>query len=144
MPMPQKPLADYQKFRRFILVDDVDGVKVITLRRPEALNAIHDEMTDEILAVIREHENDPATVGFIITGYGTRAFSAGADIGRFPSKLGDREGMIEYAKYCSRLLVHMDQCKKPIVAALNGFTLGGGLELVMRCHGIVATTNAWM
>jgi enoyl-CoA hydratase/3-hydroxyacyl-CoA dehydrogenase len=144
MPMPQKPLAEYQKFRRFILVDEVDGVKVITLRRPEALNAVHDDMTDEILEVIRESENDPATAGFVITGFGARAFSAGADIGRFPSMLGNREGMIEYAKYCSRLLVHMDRCKKPIVAALNGFTLGGGLELVMRCHGIVATKSAWM
>jgi enoyl-CoA hydratase/3-hydroxyacyl-CoA dehydrogenase len=68
-----------------VLVDDLDGVKVITLRRPEAMNALHDEMTDEILAVIRRFENDPAVKGFVITGYGTRAFCAGADIGRFPS-----------------------------------------------------------
>ncbi|MCL4184001.1 MAG: hypothetical protein KJ011_11195, partial [Burkholderiaceae bacterium] len=53
MPMPKRALADYQRFERHVLVDDVDGVKVITLRRPEALNALHDEMTDEILAVIR-------------------------------------------------------------------------------------------
>src|SRR5690606_27355652 len=57
MPMPQKPLPEYQKFRRFILVDEMDGVKIITLRRPEALNAVHDEMTDEILDVIRECED---------------------------------------------------------------------------------------
>jgi enoyl-CoA hydratase/3-hydroxyacyl-CoA dehydrogenase len=119
-------------------------VKVITLRRPEALNAIHDAMTDEILAILRSHEHDSDVAGFVITGYGTRAFSAGADIGRFPSLLGDREQSAEYARACSRLLVHLDSCPKPVVAALNGMALGGGLELAMRCHGIVATRDAYL
>jgi enoyl-CoA hydratase/3-hydroxyacyl-CoA dehydrogenase len=101
-------------------------------------------MTDEILAVIRQFEEDAAVAGFVITGYGTRAFSAGADIGRFPSMLGDREQSAAYARACSRLLVHLDTCRKPVVAALNGMALGGGLELAMRCHGIVATHNAFM
>jgi enoyl-CoA hydratase/3-hydroxyacyl-CoA dehydrogenase len=149
MPMPKRDLAAYQDFNRFVLVDDVDAgegriAKVITLRRPEALNAIHDAMTNEILAVIRQFEQDPAVAGFVITGYGARAFSAGADIGRFPTMLGDRNQSAEYARVCSRLLVHLDACKKPVVAALNGMALGGGLELAMRCHGIVATHNAWM
>jgi enoyl-CoA hydratase/3-hydroxyacyl-CoA dehydrogenase len=64
-------------------------VKVITLRRPEAMNALHDEMNDEILSVIRRFENEPEVKGFVITGYGTRAFCAGADIGRFVDMLGD-------------------------------------------------------
>ena len=51
---------------------------------------------------------------------------------------------VEYARICSRLLVHLDQCKKPVVAALNGLVLGGGLELAIRCHGIVAVQKAWM
>jgi enoyl-CoA hydratase/3-hydroxyacyl-CoA dehydrogenase len=59
MPMPQRPFAAYQGFLRHILVDDLDDVKVITLRRPEAMNALHDEMNDEILSVIRRFENDP-------------------------------------------------------------------------------------
>ena len=75
-----------------MLVDTVDDVKVITLRRPEALNALHDEMTDEILAVIRRHEPDPAVAGFVIVGYGTKAFCAGADIGRFPAHARRRRG----------------------------------------------------
>ncbi|MFO1299053.1 MAG: 3-hydroxyacyl-CoA dehydrogenase NAD-binding domain-containing protein [Burkholderiaceae bacterium] len=144
MPMPKRPLAHYQRFERHVLVDDVDGVKVITLRRPEALNALHDEMTDEILAVIRRHEHDDAVAGFVITGYGTRAFCAGADIGRFPSMLGDAEASAQYARDCSRLLVHLDAMAKPVVAALNGMALGGGLELAMRCHALVATRDAWM
>jgi enoyl-CoA hydratase/3-hydroxyacyl-CoA dehydrogenase len=149
MPMPKQVLAAYQDFNRFVLVDDVrvEGgriAKLITLRRPEALNAIHDGMTDEILSVLEKHERDPDIAGFVITGYGTRAFSAGADIGRFPAMLGDREQSAAYAQACSRLLVHLDSCPKPVVAALNGMALGGGLELAMRCHGIVATHNAYM
>ncbi len=125
-----------------MLVDDVRGVKIITIRRPEALNALHDELTDEILGVIREFENDPAVRGFVITGYGPRAFSAGADIGRFPKMLGDAQAAAQYARDCSRLLLHIDRMAKPVVAALNGMALGGGLELALRCHGIVAQRNA--
>ena len=144
MPGAQRPLRAYQDFHRFILVDELDGVKIITLRRPEALNAIHDDMTDEVLALLKQYENDPYTTGFVITGYGVSAFSAGADIGRFPSMLGDREQCIAYARVCSRLLVYLDSCSKPVVAALNGMALGGGLELAIRCHGIVAVKNAWL
>lgn len=144
MPMPRRPLAEYLCFQRHVLVDDLDGVKVITLRRPEALNALHDEMTDEILAVIQRYENDPAVSGFVITGYGTKAFCAGADIGRFPSMLGDREAAAQYSRDCSRLLVHLDAMQKPVVGALNGMALGGGFELAMRCHALVALQTSWM
>ncbi|MHB1121925.1 MAG: 3-hydroxyacyl-CoA dehydrogenase/enoyl-CoA hydratase family protein [Ramlibacter sp.] len=144
MPSAQRPLAQYQPAERHVLVDDADRVKVITLRRPEALNALHDEMTDEILAVIRRHEADPRVAGFVIVGYGTKAFCAGADIGRFPSLLGDADAAAQYARDCSRLLVHLDRSPKPVVAALNGMALGGGLELAMRCHAIVADRRAVM
>ena len=144
MPMPQQSFASYQGFLRHILVDDLDGVKVITLRRPEAMNALHDEMNDEILSVIRRFENKAEVKGFVITGYGTRAFCAGADIGRFVDMLGDAPASAQYARDCSRLLVHLDRMKKPVVAALNGMALGGGLELAMRCHAIVAVKRAWL
>jgi len=147
MPMPNRPLFAYQDFWRHVLVDDVGGkanVKVITLRRPEAMNALHDELTDEVLEVIRRFESDPSVSGFIIIGYGARAFCAGADIGRFPAMLGDAAAAVQYSRDCSRLLVHLDAMTKPVVAALNGMALGGGLELAMRCHGIVALRDAWM
>ena len=142
MPMPKRPFAAYQKFLRHILVDEIGSVKIITLRRPEALNALHDEMNDEILSVIRRFENDPKVTGFVLTGYGTRAFCAGADIGRFVDMLGDAPASEQYARDCSRLLVHLDRMKKPVVAALNGMALGGGFELAMRCHDIVALKRA--
>ena len=144
MPMPGRALGEYRNFERSVLVDDVDGVRVITLRRPEALNALHDELNDEILALIRRHEPDPAVQGFVLAGYGPRAFCAGADIGRFPGMLGDAGAAAQYARDCSRLLVNMDAMSKPVVAALNGMALGGGLELAMRCREIVAQRDAWL
>ena len=144
MPTHKRALGAYQPAERHVLVDDIEGVKVITLRRPEALNALHDEMTDEILAVIRRFEGDPQVAGFVIVGFGTKAFCAGADIGRFPSLLGDAGAAAQYARDCSRLLVHLDSCTKPVVAALNGMALGGGFELAMRCHALVAERGAWM
>ena len=144
MPMPARLLADYQKFHRHILVDDLDGVRIITLRRPEALNALNDDMTNEILEVVRRSEADPAVTGFVITGYGMKAFCAGAEIGRFAGMLGDEAAATRYSRDCSRLLVHLDAMTKPVVAALNGMTLGGGLELAMRCHALLAVKDAWM
>jgi len=144
MPGAKRALPEYQRFLRHVLVDDVEDVKVITLRRPEALNALHDEMTDEILEVIRRHETDDAVRGFVITGYGTKAFCAGGDIGKFPSMLGDADASAQYARDCSRLLVHLDAMAKPVVAALNGMALGGGLELAIRCRAIVAVRDAFL
>ncbi len=144
MPQPGKPIAAYQDFARHVLVDDVDGVKVLTIRRPQALNALSDDVNNELLAVIQRHEDDPAVKGFVIVGYGERAFCAGADIGRFPKMLGDAEAATQYSRDCSRLLVHLDRMQKPVVAALNGMALGGGLELALRCHAILAVRKAWL
>jgi enoyl-CoA hydratase / 3-hydroxyacyl-CoA dehydrogenase len=144
MPLPKQTISNYTNFQRFILLDELDGVKIITLRRPDALNALHDEMNNEIFDILKQYENDPDTTGFVISGYGMRAFSAGADIGKFPSMLGNKEQSVEYARSCSHLLSYLDTYKKPVVAALNGMALGGGLELAIRCQGIVAIKEAWM
>ncbi|MCX5799619.1 MAG: enoyl-CoA hydratase/isomerase family protein [Proteobacteria bacterium] len=128
--------------RRYVLVDEINGVKVITIRRPQALNAISDDVNDEIMGVLKTYKNDPKTKGFILTGYGTTAFSAGADIGKFPQMLGDKEASAQYAKDCAKVQLFMDQIDKPIVAAINGFVMGGGLEVALRCHSMVAVKNA--
>ncbi len=141
-PQAKESFAFYQDFNRHILVDDMDGVKVITIRRPQAMNALNDEVTGEILKVLEAYAPDPAVKGFVITGYGGSAFSAGADIVKFPEMLGDKAASIQYAKDCADVQRYMDKMEKPVVAAVNGMALGGGLELAIRCHSIVATKNA--
>lgn len=132
----------YQDFYRHILVDEMDGVKIMTIRRPQAMNALNPEVTGEILKVLEQNAENPDVKGFVITGYGNSAFSAGADIGRFPEMLGDWDASVQYAKDYAVTQLYMDKMKKPIVAAVNGMALGGGLELAIRCHGMVATKNA--
>jgi enoyl-CoA hydratase/3-hydroxyacyl-CoA dehydrogenase len=141
-PTARKPFAFYQDFRRFILVDGIDGVKIITIRRPQAMNALNDELADEILAVLKQYAEDPSIKGFIITGYGNTAFSAGADIGKFPEMLGQAKASAQYARDCAKVQVFMDSLRKPVVAALNGYAMGGGLEIAIRCHRLLATRNA--
>jgi len=141
-PQPSKPFPEYQKFSRFLLVDDLDGVKVITIRRPQAMNAISDELNNEILDVLKQYHDDPSVKGFVLTGYGTRAFSAGGDIGKFPDTLGNKEAAVKYARDSAEVQLFMDRMEKPMVAAVNGMALGGGVELAIRCHGIVAMENA--
>jgi len=141
-PGMEKPFKEYQDFRRHILIDSVDGVKIITIRRPQFMNALNDQVNDEILAVLRENESNPTVRGFVITGYGTRAFCSGAEIGRFTEMLGNAEAAAQYARDCAEVQMFIDQMSKPVVAAVNGLALGGGLELAIRCHSIVATRNA--
>ena len=141
-PQAKQPFVTYVDFRRYLLEDDIDGVKIITIRRPQAMNAVSEEINKEILAILKENLDNPSVKGFVITGYGKRAFSAGADIGKFPDTLGNREAAIKLARDASGLMMFMDQMDKPIVAAVNGMALGGGLEIAIRCHSIVATRNA--
>ncbi|MHC1590012.1 MAG: 3-hydroxyacyl-CoA dehydrogenase/enoyl-CoA hydratase family protein [Candidatus Hecatellaceae archaeon] len=143
MPQPQHDFQYYQNFYRNILVDDLDGVKLITIRRPHVLNALNDEVNNEILDVLKKFEGDAEVKGFIIAGYGPSVFCAGADIGRFPEVLGNAEAAANYAREFSKLFTYIDGMSKPVVAAVNGITLGGGLELAVRCHRILATKNAW-
>ena len=142
-PLPKASYSSYQDFKRFLLVDEMDGVVVITLRRPEALNAISDEINDEILSVLKEKADKPEVKGFVITGYGNRAFSAGADIGKFPQTLGNFNAAVQYARDCAEVQRFMDGMQKPVVAAINGMALGGGFEIALRCHGMVAAKNAF-
>jgi enoyl-CoA hydratase/3-hydroxyacyl-CoA dehydrogenase len=141
-PRPQQPVAEYQKFHRHLLVDEMDGVKIITIRRPQAMNALSDEIMNEAVAVLEAYKDDTAVKGFVLTGYGSKAFSAGADIGRFPETLGNKEAAAQSARDGAVLLDCIGRMDKPIVAAVNGMALGGGFELAIRCHSIVATSNA--
>jgi len=141
-PLAKESFSFYQDFKRHVLVDEMDGVIIITIRRPQAMNALSDDITNEILAVLKDNKDNPSVKGFVITGYGNAAFSAGADIGKFPKMLGDSDASVQYAKDCAGVQLFMDQMDKPIVAAINGMALGGGLEVAIRCHSLIATKNA--
>lgn len=131
-------------FRRYTLVDRLDDVVVITIRRPRQLNALNNALTDEVRSIICEHEADPSVTGFVIVGYGTKAFCAGADVGELLTVLGKAEAAAQYARDSSRLLMHLDSMTKPVVAALNGFALGGGAELAFRCHDRIGTPGSYL
>ena len=143
MPKQKKDFLCYQAFRRHILVDDVENVKVITIRRPNVRNALSDDTNDEIMSAIKEGEADLKVKGFVITGYGPSAFCSGAEISKFLKLLGNSEAAANYARDVSKLLRYLDGLTKPVVAAVNGYAIGGGFELAMRCNRIVATENAW-
>jgi enoyl-CoA hydratase/3-hydroxyacyl-CoA dehydrogenase len=130
-------------FNRYVLVDRLDDVVVITMRRPAQMNALTEATNNELLSVIETYENDPTVAGFVIVGYGPRAFCAGAEIGKFTEMLGDEEASAQYARDSSRLFVHIDRMTKPVVAAVNGMALGGGAELATRCHEAVASSKAF-
>ncbi len=141
-PKPKAGLQEYTSFNRLILVDRFDDVILITIRRPQAMNALNPTITEEILQVFKTYHDDPTVTGFVLVGYGKQAFSAGADIGTFPEVLGNREAAMNHSRTFARVQLYMDQMKKPIVAALNGYAMGGGLEVAIRCHDMLATPNA--
>ncbi len=143
-PKPAKPIQEYLDFPRDILVDRKDGVVILTQRRPQAANALSDKTCNEILAELKKGEADPSVKGFVITGYGPKAFCAGADIGGFVATFGNHEKGQALSRGNSKVLEYIDKMNKPVVAALNGLAMGGGTELAIRCHGIVAVERAFM
>jgi len=142
-PQPKRPIAEYTDFPRDILVDDMEGVRIITIRRPQAANALSGGTCNEILTELKKGTDDPSVKGFIITGYGTRAFCAGADIGGFIATLDDHDAGVALARGNSEVLHYIDKMDKPVVAAVNGLAMGGGAELALRCHSMVADRKAF-
>jgi 3-hydroxyacyl-CoA dehydrogenase/enoyl-CoA hydratase/carnithine racemase len=143
-PQPTKPIEEYLDFTRDILVDEMDGVRILTIRRPQAANALSDHTCNEILAELKKGQADATVKGFVITGYGPKAFCAGADIGGFVATFGDHEKGQALSRGNSKVLEYIDRMRKPVVAALNGLAMGGGTELATRCHSMVAMEKAFM
>jgi enoyl-CoA hydratase/carnithine racemase/3-hydroxyacyl-CoA dehydrogenase len=144
LPQPTRPIEKYLDFPRDILVDRMDGVTILTIRRPQAANALSDHTCNEILSELKKGEADPSGKGFVITGYGNKAFCAGADIGGFVATFDNHEKGQALSRGNSKVLEYIDRMKKPVVAALNGLAMGGGTELAMRCHSMVAMEKAFM
>ncbi|HEY1870000.1 MAG TPA: enoyl-CoA hydratase-related protein [Chitinophagaceae bacterium] len=117
-----------------------NGTCIITINRPDKLNALNKEVFDDLNAVVDEIYKNPEIKSAIITGSGTKAFVAGADISEFMTlKTSDATNL---AKRGQDVFDKIENCPKPIVAAVNGFALGGGCELALACHFIYASDNA--
>lgn len=142
-PQPKGPISKYTQFPRDILVDTKDGVRIITIRRPQAANALGEGTCDEILDELKKGADDASVKGFVITGYGTKAFCAGADINGFIATFDNREAGVALARGNSKVLHYIDRMTQPVVAAVNGLAMGGGVELATRCHAMVADSNAF-
>ena len=119
-----------------------DGVRTLTVDRPEKMNALNAAVLDALDARLREAESDGALRCLIVTGAGEKAFIAGADIGEL-AKLTPLDGR-EHARRGQGLLERLESLPIPSIAAINGFAYGGGLELALACTLRVASENARM
>src|SRR6187200_2853752 len=117
-----------------------NNVLTITINRPDKLNALNAQVFDDLNNILDEIEKKPEIRSAIITGAGTKAFVAGADISEFSDF--SKEQAMAMAKRGQDVFLKIERCNKPIIAAVNGFALGGGCELSMACHFRIASENA--
>ena len=126
-----------------ILCARKEGLAIITINRPKKLNALNKQTIEELHEAFINLEDDISVKVIAITGSGEKAFVAGADISEFANFTVDNGGKLA-AKGQELLFNLIENFSKPVIAAINGFALGGGLELAMACHFRVASDNAKM
>jgi enoyl-CoA hydratase len=118
------------------------GVATVTLNRPKQLNALNQQLFRELDQVLDQVVKDPAVRVVVITGAGDRAFAAGADIREFEA-MGPMQAL-EFSRNTQRVMRKLETLPKPTIAAVNGFALGGGCELMMACDIAYAADTAKM
>lgn len=118
-----------------------DGILTVTINRPEKLNALNRQVIEELADVISTIYTDVAIKAAIITGSGPKSFVAGADISEF-LELDGKGGQALARKGQDLVFSKIERCPKPVIAAVNGFALGGGCELAMACHFRLSSENA--
>jgi enoyl-CoA hydratase len=123
-----------------LTIDVRDGIAWLTVDRAEKLNALNDALIADLDQAAHHVATDPAIRGAIVTGAGAKAFVAGADIAELAAQ-GSAEGKARSQRGQAAFRT-LEQCGKPVIAAVNGFALGGGCELAMACHIRVASTTA--
>jgi enoyl-CoA hydratase len=126
-----------------ILITSENGIGQITINRPSKINALNVATIQELHDGLENLDANPEIRVIIITGEGEKAFVAGADISEF-ANFSIEEGAHLAAKGQELLFDFVEKLKTPVIAAVNGFALGGGLELAMACHFRVASDNAKM
>jgi enoyl-CoA hydratase len=124
-----------------LLTDLSENIFTITINRPDKLNALNKSVIDDLAEAISEIHHNPEIKSAIITGSGPKAFVAGADISEFIAP-GNISGKALAQKGQDNVFNRIENCAKPILAAVNGFALGGGCELAMACHFRLASDNA--
>ena len=147
LPMPAT-LADQarngQPFSFTLVRSDIaDGVATLTINRPDAMNALNEDVVAQLEEAFHAAAADPLVKGIVIAGSG-KAFVAGADIRFFVRHIeaGTIDAIAEFTERGQALLRAFETCPKPVIARLHGLALGGGVELALACHAIVATPKA--
>ncbi|WP_310558550.1 enoyl-CoA hydratase-related protein [Flavobacterium sp.] len=129
--------------RENIILEHEKGIVTLYINRPEKLNALNKATIQELHETLAIIDNNPDVRVIIITGSGEKAFVAGADIAEF-AHFSAEEGALLAANGQQILFDFIEKMKTPVIAAINGFALGGGLELAMACHFRIASENAKM
>ena len=125
---------------KYVTSETRGTVAVITVNRPDKLNALNAETITELHAVFEQVANDDAVRAVVLTGSGEKSFVAGADIGEL-AKMSPLSG-IRVSRQGQDAFRFLETMRKPVIAAVNGFALGGGLELALACHFRIASENA--
>ncbi len=129
--------------QQFINVEKKGHISILTMNRPEVLNAIHPMISREMSEAINEFDEDPQQWVLIVTGAGERAFSAGNDL-KFTAAHGVSKvkELMQGVKGGFGGITNRHDCSKPFIAAVNGFAFGGGFEIALACDIIIASENA--
>jgi len=124
-----------------LILDVADQIATLTINRPDKLNALNRVVIDELGQAFTHLETRDDVRAVILTGAG-RAFVAGADIGEIAAAAGTPAGLQAVAAHGSAIFTRIERFAKPVIAAVNGFALGGGCELALACHVRIASTHA--